>query len=133
MTVPTLVRLGSGAGTRASADPYFRVVSGKPSARVSDTFQEPTGAVQAGIAAYKPGALDLLGYPFDEYCFLLEGTVVITPESGEAQTFAPGDAFLLPRGFKGRWDMPTGLKKYYVVFDPHAKAAQPTTSANAAR
>lgn len=115
-----IVCLGSGVGKRTAADPYYRVVSGKPSARVSDAFEEPSGAVKAGIATYQPGALDLLGYPYDEYCFLLDGQVIITSESGNKQTFAPGDAFMLPRGFKGRWDMPSGMRKYYVVFDRQA-------------
>ena len=122
MTLPKIVRLGSGGDARTIGQPYYRVVAGKPSARASDTFKDSSGAVDAGIAEYKPGSLDLLGYPHDEYCFLLEGDLVITHESGERHTFVPGDAFLLPRGFKGRWEMPNGMKKYYVVFDRFAKA-----------
>ncbi len=122
MSVMEIMRLGSGAGTRAVSAEHYRVVAGSPTARATNTFSDVRG-VDAGVAIYEPGSVELLGYPHDEYCFLLEGEVIITDASGKRQIFKRGDAFLLPRGFKGLWEMPQGMQKYYVVFDAPAKLA----------
>lgn len=78
-----------------------------------------TGAsrrLKAGIAAYEPSTIRLDGYPYDEYCCLLAGELVVTGSDGTTETYRSGDAFLMPRGFEDAWAMPHGLRKYYVIF-----------------
>jgi uncharacterized cupin superfamily protein len=52
----------------------------------------------------------------EEFCLLLEGSVEITPE-GESQgrVFHPGDAFVVPGGFRGTWRNIGTVRKYYAT------------------
>ncbi len=81
-------------------------------------YGESEGRLLSGDATYGPGTLEILGYPYDEYCFLLEGELVTTSATGRKEVWHPGSAFLLPRGFRGTWHMPKGIRKFAVIFDP---------------
>jgi len=54
-------------------------------------------------------------YPVDEFMVVLEGEVTLTSDGGFSDTYRKGDAFLLPRGFKGTWHQPRPMLKYYVI------------------
>lgn len=71
-------------------------------------------AVTTGVWRCQPGCLRIDSYPFDEFCVVLEGRCTLTPEGSHAQAFGPGEAFLVRKGFRGTWDMPQGLRKFYV-------------------
>lgn len=64
-----------------------------------------------------PGVLKTDGYPHDEYCLVLEGRLQITNSSGTHEEFGPGDAFVIPKGWAGTWNMKTKFKKQYVAFE----------------
>ncbi|MGL4609588.1 MAG: cupin domain-containing protein [Trueperaceae bacterium] len=51
-----------------------------------------------------------------EFCYLLEGQVDITDETGQVFKFGAGEAFLIPKGFTGTWFMPVAVKKYFAEF-----------------
>ena len=123
MTAPKMIRLGSGPTRVPVAATPYTIITGTPDPRGENTFGDPSG-LRAGIAIYGPSTVRLEGYPADEYCFLLEGDLLVTHSSGEVTLYKPGDAFLLPRGFRGDWHMPSGIRKYYVVFDPSGAAVE---------
>lgn len=54
-------------------------------------------------------------YPVDEFMVVLEGEVTLTGDDGASDTYRKGDAFLLPKGFKGTWHQPGPMLKYYVI------------------
>ena len=54
-------------------------------------------------------------YPVDEFMVVLEGEVTLTGDDGVSHTDRKGDAFLLPKGFKGTWHQPGPMLKYYVI------------------
>ncbi len=56
--------------------------------------------------------------PCDEFCQVLEGTVVLTSDDGTVHEFGPGDGFVVPKGWAGTWHMPVAVRKTYVVLDP---------------
>jgi uncharacterized cupin superfamily protein len=62
------------------------------------------------------GALRSRDYPKDEFIYVLEGTVVTTDANGTQREFHAGDAFVLPKGWAGLWDMKTHFKKIIVNF-----------------
>jgi uncharacterized cupin superfamily protein len=68
-----------------------------------------------GLWASEPGVLQTDSYPHDEYCLVLEGTLVVTNRSGTKDEFKPGDSFVIPKGWAGTWDMKTKFKKQYVA------------------
>ncbi len=54
-------------------------------------------------------------WPYEEFCVLLSGRVVITPDGGTAREYGAGDALVLPMGFTGTWDIRETLRKHYAV------------------
>ncbi|MEM7069656.1 MAG: cupin domain-containing protein [Pseudomonadota bacterium] len=55
------------------------------------------------------------GYPADEFCQVLEGTVTLISDSGEEQTFAAGDTYIVHKGWCGEFRVNEQFKKYYVM------------------
>jgi hypothetical protein len=45
------------------------------------------------------------------------GRVVIESDSGERNTFTAGDAFVVPAGFSGSWEVLEDCSKIYAIFE----------------
>ena len=80
-------------------------------------YGDPTGALICGVWRSKPNRLEV-NYKRDEFCLLLEGEVHLTDSNGTTEIYRAGDGFVIPAGFKGVWDMPTPVAKYYVLHAP---------------
>lgn len=50
-------------------------------------------------------------YPADEFMVVLEGEVTLENDSF-SETYRKGDAFFVPKGFKGVWRQPVALLKF---------------------
>jgi uncharacterized cupin superfamily protein len=48
---------------------------------------------------------------------LFEGRVRIESINGEKHEFRAGDAFVVPAGFEGTWEVVEPCKKWYAVFE----------------
>ena len=55
------------------------------------------------------------GYPADEFCQVLQGTVTLTSADGSAQTFAAGDSYIVNKGWCGEFRVNAPFRKYYVM------------------
>jgi uncharacterized cupin superfamily protein len=77
-------------------------------------FKNAKGAPLVRIWESGPGVLQTDGYPYDEYCNVLEGQLEIVNASGGRQTFGPGDTFVIPKGWRGTWNMKTRFAKQYI-------------------
>jgi len=62
------------------------------------------------------GTLKAGNYPLDEFVYVLEGDLVTVDADGTRREFHPGDAFVIPKGWAGTWDMKTHFKKIIVNF-----------------
>ncbi len=91
-----------------------RILAGAPETRTRNFYSDGQGKFFAGIWESTPGKWRIL-YEEDEFCHLLAGRIVITDESGHAETFAAGDAFVIPRGFAGTWETIESVRKYYAI------------------
>jgi uncharacterized cupin superfamily protein len=96
---------------------------GVPVGNFDGAYKEATvykSGVHAGsrVAFWEsePGALRSYNFPKDEFIYVLEGSVVTTDADGTTHTFHAGDAFVLPKGWVGLWNMKTGFKKILVNF-----------------
>ncbi|HVC49758.1 MAG TPA: cupin domain-containing protein [Burkholderiales bacterium] len=69
-----------------------------------------------GVWECQAGTMKLIDYPFDEYCQIISGKVVITNEEGHEEIFVAGDAFTIEKGFKGTWHMPVTVRKFYAIY-----------------
>ena len=83
-----------------------------------EQYLASAGAFRVAIWESGPGVLVTDSYPNDEYCRVLEGTLTITNADGSTADFGPGDSFVIPRGWAGRWHMETRFKKQFVAYTP---------------
>jgi len=88
----------------------------------SAPYRDPTGGLVAGVWRSKANRLEV-DYKRDEFCLILEGEVHLTDSAGHTEIYRVGDAFIVPAGFVGVWDMPVACAKYYVLHTPRAAPA----------
>lgn len=102
------------ATERRLADLPDRVVDGDPHHETKMQFQSPDGGLIAGTWVSTPGKWHAFT-DRDEFCMILSGHVRLISEDGEAKTFKTGDAFLIPNGFRGYWDVIETTTKHFVI------------------
>ena len=66
-----------------------------------------------GVWESSPG-LWSVEYSDWEYCHILEGRCVLTPEGSEPIHLSAGDVFVIEPRFKGIWEVVERVRKYYV-------------------
>ena len=101
-------------GERRLADLPDRVVEGNPQHVTRMFFESPDGALIAGTWTSTPGRWHAFT-DRDEFCTILSGHVRLIDERGQAQTFRAGDAFLIPNGFRGFWEVIETTTKHFVI------------------
>lgn len=106
----------SGAPTTQSrlADLPGRVVEGDPLHRNQQHFESAGGDLIAGTWTSTPGRWHAFT-DRDEFCMILAGHCRLIAEDGSAKTFKTGDAFMIPNGFRGYWDVIETTTKHYVI------------------
>ncbi len=82
-------------------------------------YEDPSGVLSSGFWASKPSKGEV-NYTEDEFCYLLEGRVRLTDSAGKTEEYKAGDAFVIPKGFKGVWETVDAVKKFYVIHQPKA-------------
>lgn len=109
--------------TGESANPSpENILSGIPRARVSNQYAEPTQQFFCGFWTSTMGKWRVR-YTENEFCVIMEGRVRIESLSGEKNEFRAGDAFVVPAGFEGTWEVSEPCKKWYAIFEPNSTSA----------
>lgn len=104
--------------TGESANPSpEKILSGIPRARVSNQFTDATRQFSCGIWTSTAGKWRVR-YTETEFCLLIEGRTRIESVSGERFDARAGDAFVIPAGFEGTWEVLEPCRKWYAVFEP---------------
>ena len=104
------------AARRRLADLPGRVVEGDPHHDTVSHFTSPDGSVLAGTWTSTPGKWHAF-IDRDEFCYIISGHVQLISDTGEVQDFRAGDAFLIPNGFRGFWNVVETTTKHYVIRD----------------
>jgi uncharacterized cupin superfamily protein len=95
-----------------------RLVRGNPRRATVNLYTDPAGALSCGIWSCETGAWNIdFAKGKDEYFHVLEGRIRITGATGLAEEFGPGDAGVIPAGFKGLFEVLEAVRKHYVVSD----------------
>lgn len=104
----------------APAEEYFlaseKLISGNPQQTIWQHYTDPTEKFLSGIWQSEVGKWHI-NYTEEEYCQILEGISILTDESGHAVTVASGESFVIPRGFKGTWEVLEKTRKIYVIYE----------------
>ena len=96
------------------ADLPDRVVEGDPNHTVRTMFESADGALTVGTWTSTPGKWHAFT-DRDEFCYIVSGHVRLIDEDGSANTFRTGDAFLIPNGFRGWWEVVETTTKHFTV------------------
>ena len=77
----------------------------------------PLGDIVAISWESPPAELEMKNYIYDEFIEVLEGTLILTGEDGEAQRFEVGDHLTIPKGWSGIWEMQGDVYRELVVIE----------------
>lgn len=93
-----------------------RLIAGNP-LRTTWNHYEHAG-VAAGTWSCEPGAWRIaFDDDKDEFFHVISGRLRICDEDGIGQEFGPGEACVIPGGFRGRFEVLEKLTKHYVLIE----------------
>ena len=78
-------------------------------------FQTDDESILSGVWECAPCKEEIESYPVHEMMSVISGSVTLTNEDGEAQTFTSGDTFFVAKGSKLTWHITEKLKKFYMI------------------
>ena len=52
---------------------------------------------------------------YDEYVLIMDGKLILTDAGGESHEFVAGDSLIVPKGFKGTWQMLGNFREFIVI------------------
>lgn len=73
------------------------------------------GGLTSGVWESEAFTWETEGYPVDETCVIIEGTVVFRYPDGSEEAYGPGEAFALKKGTPLTWHQDGLVRKYYVI------------------
>jgi uncharacterized cupin superfamily protein len=104
--------------TGESANPApEKILAGIPRTRVSNQYADPSQQFFCGLWSSTAGKWRVR-YTEYEFCVLMEGRLRIESLAGEKLDLRAGDAFVVPAGFEGIWEVIEPCKKWYAIFEP---------------
>jgi uncharacterized protein len=112
----SIVRLDGVREAEVSEPPAERLIAGTPQLRLRNDFTDTTQQFFAGRWSATRGKWRVR-YTENELCVMTAGKVVIESSSGERASFGPGDAFVIPAGFSGTWEVLEDCAKIYAIFE----------------
>lgn len=112
-----IVSFGQPIEPELSSPAPERLIEGRPEQRIWNHFTDASEQFFAGRWSSTPGKWRVR-YTENEFCHLTEGRVRITSREGGVWTFAAGDAFVVPAGFEGTWEVLESCSKLYAIFQP---------------
>ena len=113
-------RLQTGESANPSPE---KILAGIPRTRASNQYAEPSQQYFCGLWTSTSGKWRI-SYTEHELCVLIEGRVRIESADGDRHEFKAGDAFVVPAGFEGVWEVVEPCKKWYAVFEERPVAQQ---------
>lgn len=84
----------------------------------SSTHMFFQGKISSYVFEVDGGRVRIDGLPYDEYVYILEGRLILTPDDGEAMEFKKGDSLIIPEGYVGYWDMPEKYREFVIINTP---------------
>ncbi len=93
------------------------LVTGEPVQRGHVYYEQENDGYLTGVWDCTAQTEKMAPYGVDEFMLILEGTLVMAMPDGTEVTIAPGDAFLIPKGFQCQWKQPGYLRKFFVILD----------------
>ena len=74
-----------------------------------------TGNIMVSVYEAEPGKVRIDGSVYDEFITILEGRLILTPDSGGEYEYKAGESLIVPKGYQGEWEMPVPYRELIVV------------------
>ena len=74
-----------------------------------------TGNIMVSVYGAGPGKVRIDGSVYDEFITILEGRLILTPDSGGEYEYKAGESLIVPKGYQGGWEMPERYRELIVV------------------
>ncbi len=113
----SIVRLDGAGSWEACGPAPDRILQGQPAHRVCNAFTDTSGQFFCGRWTSAPGKWRVR-YTENELCIITAGRITIESVAGESQSFAAGDAFVVPAASEGTWTVHEESTKFYAIFEP---------------
>lgn len=68
-----------------------------------------------GVWECAPCIEEIPSYPVNEMMTVISGSVTLTNENGDSETFTSGDTFFLAKGARIKWHITEKLRKFYMI------------------
>ena len=119
MNTPVKFAMTGPDGWKNAADTALEtaeLIKGQPMGRDHAYFENADSGIRAGLWRSTPYTEFYESYPGTEFMYVLEGSVTLENDTF-SETYVKGDAFLVPKGFRGTWKQTEPMLKYYVMID----------------
>ena len=78
-------------------------------------FQTGDESILSGVWECAPCKENIKSYPAHEMMTVISGSVTLTDENGNSETYTSGDTFFVAKGTRCIWHITEKLKKYYMI------------------
>ena len=79
--------------------------------------KEADDSILCGIWESAPCKEEIESYAAHEMMTVISGSLTVTNDQGQAETFTAGDSLFIPKGSKITWHITETLKKFYLIAD----------------
>jgi len=115
MNLP-IVDFRSSLDGEPSAPAAERILHGEPRQLIANYYSDPTQQFHCGRWSSTRGRWRIR-YTESEFCCLTRGRVALEDSGGRRWEFGVGDAFVVPAGFEGTWEVLEDCTKFYALFE----------------
>ena len=115
ITIPQPFLDGEGLVTGDLAEFDDEGITGEVEPLGFRTYNFHTGNIMVSVYESKPGKVRIEGSVYDEFITVLEGTLILRPDSGGEYTYKAGESLIVPKGYIGEWEMPERYRGLIVV------------------
>ena len=91
------------------------ITQGEDGSAGFSTHMFHTGKIMVSVYEAEPGKVHIDGSVYDEFIQILEGSLILTPDSGGKFEFKTGESLVVPKGYKGGWHMPEKYRELIVI------------------
>ena len=78
-------------------------------------FKSNDGLMEIGVWECTPGRFTAVRDSMSETCHIVSGHVTLHGPEGRAQEVRAGEVLVLPKGWRGEWDLHSTTRKLYVM------------------
>lgn len=117
-TIDDIIEVGPGLGTSSTPTyPDGAVTPGWKEIEWRNFGSQEAGSYYGGVWFGAPGTAKLV-IPSDQFVCIRRGAARFTDDNGDSRYFNEGDAFLMPKGFSGEWELLRETEIVYVALGP---------------